>query len=205
VWCGRWPGDDVVATALEIVELTDRNWPALEDLFGPNGAVAGCWCTWFWQTNRELYANGSAGNRKLLHERVCTGVPVGLLAMSGQTAVGWVSVAPRPSYPGLDRSKITRSADPDEDVADVWSVTCFYVRAGRRRKGIAGELLSAAVAFAARHGAVAVEGYPKITEGVRRSAGELYHGTLTAFLAAGFQVVEQRSPTRALVRLPLAG
>ncbi|HEX3647034.1 MAG TPA: GNAT family N-acetyltransferase, partial [Pseudonocardiaceae bacterium] len=131
-----------MATALEIIELTDHNWPALEDLFGPNGAVAGCWCTWFWQSTKQLYANGSDVNREMMHDRVRTGVPVGLLAMSGPTAVGWVAIAPRPSFPRLDRSKITRSADPAEDVADVWSVTCFYVRAGRRRKGIAGELLS---------------------------------------------------------------
>jgi GNAT superfamily N-acetyltransferase len=192
-----------VATALEIVELSEVNWSALADLFGPNGAVAGCWCTWFWQSNKQLYANGSDGNRELLHERVRSGVPVGLVALSGQTAVGWVAVAPRPSYPRLGNSKIARPVDPDEDEADVWCVTCFYVRPGLRRKGISGELLSAAVGFAERHGATAVEGFPKITDGKRRSGGELYHGTLTGFLAAGFELVEQRSPTRALVRRAL--
>ncbi|CRK59775.1 hypothetical protein [Alloactinosynnema sp. L-07] len=30
---------------MEIVELTERRWPALERLFGPNGAQSGCWCT----------------------------------------------------------------------------------------------------------------------------------------------------------------
>ena len=189
-----------MATALEIVELSEATWPALTDLFGPNGAVAGCWCTWFWQSNKQLYANGSDVNRELLHDRVRTGVPVGLVALSGPTAVGWIAVAPRPSYPRLANSKISRPADPDEDLSDVWSVTCFYVRPGMRRKGISGELLSAAVGFAARHGAVAIEGFPKITDGARRSSGELYHGTLTGFLAAGFELVEQRSPTRALVR-----
>lgn len=189
-----------MATALEIVEVTDSNWPALVDLFGPNGAVSGCWCTWFWQSGSRISLERSAVNREMLHERVCSGVPVGLLAMSGSTAVGWIAVAPRPSYPRLARSKITRPVNADEDLSDVWSVTCCYVRKGERGKGIAGELLSAAVGFADRHGAVAVEGYPVITDGARRSVGELYHGTLSGFLAAGFEVVEQRSPTRALVR-----
>lgn len=188
----------MMATALEIVELTESTWPAFADLFGPKGAVAGCWCTWFWQPTRRLYDNGSDANRELMRDRVRSGAPVGLLALDGTQAVGWVAVAPRSTYPRLATSKISRPVDPDEP--DVWSVTCFYVRVGMRRRGIAGELLSAAVDFAARHGAVAVEGYPKITDGARRSAGELYHGTLGGFLAAGFDVVEQRAPTRALVR-----
>lgn len=182
----------------DVVELTDRTWPALVDLFGPNGAVAGCWCTWFMQSTKQLYANGSDANRELLHDRVRSGAPVGLLAMADDRAVGWVAVAPRPAYPRLANSKITKPVDPDEP--DVWSVTCFFVRAGMRRRGIAGELLSGAVDYATRHGATVIEGYPKITDGVRRSAGDLYHGTLTGFLAAGFEVVEQRAPTRALVR-----
>lgn len=192
-----------MATALEIVEVGETTWPALADLFGPNGAVGGCWCTWFMQSTKDLYANGADRNRDLLYDRVRSGVPVGMLALSGSTALGWVAVAPRTGYPRLTRSTITRPADPAEDLSDVWAVTCFFIRAGHRRKGIAGELLSAAVAFAERHGAVAVEGYPKITEGRRMAAGELYHGTLGAFLAAGFDVVEQRSPTRALVRRTL--
>jgi GNAT superfamily N-acetyltransferase len=187
-----------VATALEIVELTDRTWPAFADLFGPNGAVAGCWCTWFWQSTRQLDDNGSAANRELMRGRVRSGMPVGLLALDCSAAVGWVAVAPRSTFPRLARSKITRPVDPDE--ADVWSVTCFYVRVGMRRRGIAGELLSAAVGFAAQHGADAVEGYPKITNGTKQSTADLYHGTLDGFLAAGFEMVEQRAPTRALVR-----
>jgi GNAT superfamily N-acetyltransferase len=194
-----------MATALEIEPVGDRNWPALVDLFGPNGAVAGCWCTWFLQTGGQVSENGSAGNREMLRERVSSGVPVGLLALSGATAVGWVAVAPRPSYPRLARSKISRPADPAEDLADVWSVTCFYVRTGHRRAGIARELLAAAVGYAQRHGAVAVEGYPKITDGRRMPVGELYHGTLNGFLAAGFELVDRRSPTRALVRRTLCG
>lgn len=183
---------------LEIVELTERHWPALTDLFGPNGAVAGCWCTWFMQSKKDLYANGSDGNREMLHDRVKAGAPVGLLALAGSSALGWIAVAPRPSYPRLAASKITRPVDPDEP--GVWSVTCFFIRAGHRRQGISGALLSAAVDYAARQGAAAVEGYPKITNGERRSSGDLYHGTLSGFLAAGFEVVEQRAPTRALVR-----
>ena len=53
---------------MELRELDQGTWPALERLFGPNGAVAGCWCTWFFQTGKELAGKGSDGNREILRE-----------------------------------------------------------------------------------------------------------------------------------------
>jgi hypothetical protein len=59
------------------------------------------------------------------------------------------------------------------------------------------------VDFARERGARVVEGYPMDTEGARRSAGDLYHGTLEMFLTAGFTLVERRGTRRALVRREL--
>ena len=186
---------------MDVVELSEGTWPHLVDLFGPNGAVAGCWCTWFLQATSRITRENSEANRDLLHERVRAGSPVGLLAMAGGRAVGWVAVAPRPLYPRLAAAKITRPVDLGENLADVWSVTCFYVRKGMRRQGVAGELLAGAVDFARRNGARAVEGYPVVVaDGTKVGSGELYHGTLSGFLAAGFELVDRRSPKRALVR-----
>lgn len=118
---------------MDLRELDQETWPALERLFGPNGAVAGCWCTWFFQTNADLAGNGSAGNRDLLHARMGAG-PVGLLAMDGDDARGWIAVAPRASYPRLARSPVT---EPLDDLADVWAVTCLFVHRAARRAGSA--------------------------------------------------------------------
>ena len=190
---------------MDVVELGEDTWPHLVDLFGPNGAVAGCWCTWFLQATSRITREHSEANRELLHERMRAGTPVGLLAMADGRAVGWVAVAPRPLYPRLATSKITRPVDLGENLADVWSVTCFYVRKGMRRQGVAGELLAGAVDFARRSGARAVEGYPVVVaDGTKIGSGELYHGTLSGFLAAGFELVDRRSPKRALVRRELA-
>lgn len=74
---------------MEIVELTEQTWPELVGLFGPNGAQAGCWCTWFLQSPAAMRANGSDGNRELLRNRVRAGVPTGLLARTdGGRTVG---------------------------------------------------------------------------------------------------------------------
>lgn len=188
------------APGLEVVELAEDTWPDLVSLFGPNGAVAGCWCTWFLQSAKQMQDNGTDVNREMLHDRVRAGVPVGLLARAGTEPVGWVAVAPRPVYPRLARSPLTRPVDPTEDLADVWSVTCLFVHRTARRRGVTGVLLSSAVEFAAGRGARAIEGYPVDTEGAAKSSGELYHGTLSGFLAAGFDLVERRGTHRAVVR-----
>lgn len=187
------------------LELDTSTLPALEELFGGNGAVAGCWCTWFWQTNERLQANGSSGNRDLLRSRVRAGDPIGILAMSGERPLGWVAVGPRSSYPRLDRSPVTRAVEPGED--GIWSVTCFFVHRTHRRIGLARRLLDAAVDRAGRGGARVVEGYPVDTSVPRTSrvgSGELYHGTLGMFISAGFEIAERRGQRRAVVRLALS-
>jgi hypothetical protein len=67
------------------------------------------------------------------------------------------------------------------------------------------KLLTAAAKHARRHGARVLEGYP-----VAPRAGSMpdvfaFSGVEAAFLAAGFEEVARRSPTRPIMRLTLAG
>ncbi|HVK20459.1 MAG TPA: GNAT family N-acetyltransferase [Actinokineospora sp.] len=188
---------------MEIAELTEQRWPALERLFGPNGAQSGCWCTFFLVTNAEARGRTAEDNRELLHSRVCSGRPVGLLALDGPDALGWVAVAPRLDYARLARTKAAAPVSPTEDLTGIWAVTCFFIHRTARRRGLGGELLAAAVDHARERGARLIEGYPVDTGGAKKGSGDLYHGTLTMFLDAGFEVVEERGPHRALVRKDL--
>ena len=181
---------------MEIVELSTDTWPSLEKLFGANKTVGGCWCCWFMRPVKDVRAGWGEGNKAFLHEKVDEEAPLGLLAVEGDEPLGWVAVAPRTTYPRLATSTITRSdAGPD-----TWSVPCFFVHRTARRRGLAGTLLDAAVEFARARGAAVVEGHPVDTEGERRGSGDLYHGTLAMFLAAGFELVDRRGVRRALVR-----
>jgi GNAT superfamily N-acetyltransferase len=177
---------------VKVVELTASTWPLAEALFSSSKTVEWCFCTWFMQTNAEMK---SGDNRAVLRARL--GSPIGLLAVDGEEAVGWVAVAPRAAYSRLGRSKIT--APVAEDISGVWSVTCFYVHRAARRQGVTSLLLDAAVSYAAEAGATSVEGYPIDTDGRKLQAGELYHGRLEMFLDAGSEVVERRGTRRALV------
>jgi hypothetical protein len=103
---------------------------------------------------------------------------------------GWCAVAPREDYPRLARSRAT--APFDERPA--WSVVCFFIRGGMRRRGLSATLLSAAVDLAIQHGATIIEGYP--VEGTRN----LFRGVASVFKAAGFKEVARRKPNHPLMR-----
>ncbi|QUQ70893.1 GNAT family N-acetyltransferase [Kutzneria sp. CA-103260] len=196
-----------------VVALTEQTWPALQELLGPQGGASGCWCMWFRRTANDFKRNKGEPNRQALGELVGSGEPVGLLALdAGGKAVGWAAVAPRLAHIRLDRSAVAAPPDPREDLSDVWSVTCFFVHRTARGTGITRSLLDAAVTYAAEHGARCIEGYPTTVsrgtpapglEGEHKQVSTLYHGTLTMFLDAGFELIGRRGIKRALVRRDL--
>jgi len=190
---------------LEIHPVTPERWEELAAFFGPSGAFSHCWCTWWRQTAAEfssgIEADG-AGNRALMRQIVEAGSEPGLLAYRDGKAVGWVSVAPRPQYGRILRS---RRIGPDpEEAADerVWSVVCFWIPRSERGKGVATELVDGAVAQARERGARALEAYP-VEAGGRQPAANLFTGTLAMFQRAGFKEVDRPRGAQLVMRLEL--
>ncbi len=72
------------------------------------------------------------------------------------------------------------------DERPVWSVVCFVVRPGYRRRGVSRALLDGAIAYARSCEAVALEAYPVDTAGGRISGTFAYVGTTKMFEEAGF-------------------
>jgi GNAT superfamily N-acetyltransferase len=118
-----------------------------------------------------------------------------LIAYAGDEPVGWCAVAPREDYPRLARSRILAPVDD----APVWSVTCFFVRRDRRRRGVTVALLDGASRWVAAQGGRIVEGYPTDTDKDQPGAF-VHHGLLPAFARAGFREVARRSKSRPIVR-----
>ena len=147
-----------------------------------------------------------AENREVLEAAVATNAAEdrapGLVAYEGSEAVGWTSVGPREDYERLAYSKVLAPVD----ATPVWSIVCFVVGRRSRGRGVAVALLEAAIAYARDHGATWLEAYPvEVPEGARIASANAYHGTLTMFERAGFQVVERRQgtatgPVRPIVR-----
>ena len=178
--------------------LTPARWPDLVRLFGPNGACAGCWCVWPRRSAAEFRRGKGAPNRRAFRRVVTAGPPPGVLAYVDGVAAGWCAVAPRDAYPRLDRSRVMARVDAQA----VWSVTCFFVGRGFRGRGLALPLLRGAVMLARRHGARAVEGYPNELP-ARTADTFVWMGLADTFLAAGFEEVARRAPTRPIMRLTL--
>src|SRR3979409_2087704 len=87
---------------LDIRPLTPDLWPALEDLFGKNGACNGCWCM-YWRIGSPYRNRSGARNKAAFRKIVKEGPPPGLLAFHGDVAVGWCQLTPRAELPSLDR------------------------------------------------------------------------------------------------------
>lgn len=181
---------------LEFHPLTPDRWPDLEALFGPRGAVGGCWCMWWRLTRSEFSKKAGPGNKRAFKKIVAAGEEPGILAYADGQPIGWCAVAPRDAYPVLDRSPTLKRVDEQP----VWAVTCFFVARPFRRQGVTVDLLKAAIEYAQEHGAQLVEGYP-----VEPRKGSLpdpwaFTGLPAAFRKAGFVEVLRRSETRPIVR-----
>lgn len=191
---------------LEIHPVTADRWDDLAAFFGPSGAFAHCWCTWWRQTSAE-FSEGveqkGAPNRALMHSLVEVGTEPGLLAYRDGQPVGWTSVAPRPQYGRILRSR--RIGPEPEEAADerIWSVVCFWIPRQERGKGVANALLKAAVDRARGRGAMTLEAYPVDTTGGRQPSANLFTGTLTMFQRAGFREVDRPPGAQMVMRLKL--
>ena len=87
------------------------------------------------------------------------------------------------------------------DNAPVWSLSCFYVRKGYRRKGVTETLIGAALNAATRAKAPALEAYPLDAELTPSASSTGYAST---FSRAGFKTVARRVPPRPIMRYDLA-
>jgi ribosomal protein S18 acetylase RimI-like enzyme len=185
--------------------LTPERWDDAVMVFGTRGDPARCWCQWFRMRSSAWEDSRTATNKAALQAQTDDGPPPGLLAYVDAEPAGWVAVAPRAGYERLQHSpKVLRTVGEDLDDDSVWAVTCFVVRTGFRRQGIAVALLDAAVAFARKHGARVVEGYPvDVASRTSVSSSELFHGSLTLFTGAGFTEVGRYGSAGPVVRLGL--
>jgi len=176
----------------DIRPLTPDLWAAFEDLFGEHGAVNGCWCM-YWRIGSEYRRRPRSENKAAFHEVVMKGPPPGLLAFHGGLAVGWCQVTPRDALPWLDRAWRLRRVD---DVP-IWSLSCFYVRKGYRRRGVMTALIAGALDYARRAGAPALEAYPLDADLTPSSSST---GYVSTFRRMGFKVVGRRVPPRPIMR-----
>ena len=189
---------------IDVHPLTEDRWDDLAALFEQGGDPKWCWCQ-FYRVRGLDWSNSSAdGNRERLATLTRDGPPPGLVGYQDGRAVGWVSLAPRPAYDRLTHAKLLAPVDDKP----VWSIVCFVVSRSARGQGVAKALLDGAVTWARDQGATILEAYPSDVKGRKVPAANLYHGSLSMFEDAGFEVVARRqfnktTPVRPIVRRDL--
>ncbi len=183
-------------TDLRFEPVTIDRWGDFKKLFGPRGAIGGCWCMWWRLTRSEFERRKGEGNRQAMQAIVLSNEVPGILAYAGEEPIGWCSIATRPTFPVLARSPVLKPIDDEP----VWSVVCFYIARAYRRQGVSLALLTAALGYARSQGAHIVEGYP--IEPKKGSAPDIYAftGMATTFRQAGFVEVARRSEHRPIMR-----
>lgn len=186
---------------IEIHPATARHGTDIAAVMQDCGDASRCWCA-FWSRPRSEFEHGwGEGNRRWFMTRLeAAPRPIGVLAYVDGEPAGWCAVAPREQHSRLARSRTLAAVDD----APVWSITCFVIAKRFRRQGLMRKLIEGAVVLAREQGAPAVEAYP-IDPTRKLGSGELYTGLLSSFVAAGFDEVERRSPSRPIVRKHLSG
>jgi GNAT superfamily N-acetyltransferase len=108
----------------------------------------------------------------------------GLVAYQDGEPVGFVSLGPRQDFARVASSRAT----PPVDDVPAWVIPCITVRRGHRGQGVAVAMIRAAVEYAGKRGAPAVEAYPR-AEGRRMHDDFAFVGTDAMFRKAGFRQV----------------
>jgi GNAT superfamily N-acetyltransferase len=194
--------------AISVLPANQASWEDLQAVFGSRGQASRCQCQRYKLRPRESFASFPAEERahRLRQQTDCghreSGTTTsGLVAYLDGEPVGWCAVEPRTAYAGLLRTFRVPWEGRAEDKTDdgVWAVTCFVTRAGFRKRGVCRALARAAVDFARRRGARAIEGYPMTTKNVILE--ELHVGTEGVFADAGFTQVSRPTLRRVVMRV----
>lgn len=194
---------------IDVRPATADRWSDLVAVFGRRGEEPSwCWCQLFLRppSAKPSAEQAAPDNRDALHQEIKRAVvPPGLIAYVDGHPAGWTRVGPRAAFPGVAGNRaIARVLTADN--AGVWWVTCFAVGSHYRRAGVGLALLEAAVEFARRHGATAVEGHPvdvAALSAARVAGSAIYTGTRAMFAAAGFAEIARTHPARPVMRLSI--
>jgi GNAT superfamily N-acetyltransferase len=168
-----------------IIKPVDKNnWIDFETFFlQSKGGPSSCWCMIWRMTKEELKQNNSVCRKEFIKQRVWANIPIGVLGYTNNDVIAWCSIAPRETYKKLNG---------DENLENVWSLTCFYIKTEYRKKGITEHLIKNAIKYAKENGAKYIEAYPVKPE----SPSYRYMGFINAFEKAGFKFIKMAGTRR---------
>ena len=183
--------------ALEVESLSEANAPLWVRLFEACGSSCFCRYWHFEGTKNEWLARGVEEPSRNRDEQLAllgSGATAarGLLARDGDSAVGWMKLAPRETLPKLLRMGPYRSLSLGPG-AGVYCIGCLLVAPDRRGRGVAETLIRSADRFVLEWGGHTVEAFPR-NAGRRLHDEEAWMGTTELFAACGFTEIAGEAP-----------
>ena len=176
---------------LTIKPVTKAGWPDFEALFEGKGGPSYCWCM-AWRPMAKRTEANNADRKAALKSFVDRRVPIGLVGYVGGEPVAWCSVAPRTSF-------ISFSKQQDESEADVWSISCFFIRRDHRKQGLSAEMLEGAIDYVRKRGGKVLESYPVDPD----SPSYRFMGFVALFTDHGFVETGRAGSRRHVMKLAL--
>jgi GNAT superfamily N-acetyltransferase len=168
--------------SIEVLPATGR-WDDFASFMVPRKpGGGGCVCMSYRDARLDM-----AGRIEHMRSECSAEPGPGVLVYLDDQVAGWCSVAPKATYRRLMNSRTIPHLDEE---LDPWSIVCFVVRGGFRKRGLMHDLLDGAVEHARSAGAAIVEGYPVDTGGERVDVISGYVGTVALFEAHGFTRVQ---------------
>lgn len=152
------------------------------DFFALHSAPpAECFCAFWWLGPGEDWSKKTAQENRARREALLeAGAYDGYLAYLDGRVAGWCQVGPRDRLPQLVKKF---GFAPD---GGTWAISCFFVAAGSRRKGVATRLLRHVLAELRAKGVSRVEAYPRRGPGL--TDDDLWNGPESMLARAGFRV-----------------
>lgn len=161
--------------------LDPSTWDAFAELVERNnGIFGGCWCMGFHPERNQRGIDFRAAKE----ERVRTGRAHAALVIDADgLAQGWCQFGSPEELPSIKHRRVyEQDAPPLPD----WRITCFYVDAKHRGRGIARVALDGALDQIARSGGGLVEAIPEATAGRIAHGRFLYSASVELFEQFGF-------------------
>jgi ribosomal protein S18 acetylase RimI-like enzyme len=146
-----------------------------------------CYC-YFYRSDpngKPWQERSGAENRADASRLISAGDMHGYLAYVDGKVAGWCHADVLSQFPGM----LETPGQPSDRDRSTGTVVCFVIDKAHRRQGVASSLLDAAVKGFREQGMQAVEAYTRMDP---PSITTNYHGPLSMYLAAGFEIVEER-------------
>jgi len=171
--------------------------------FADNPGWAKCYCHFYHVPKAIRWPSlDAAANRTAMTARIEASEMDGFLAYADREVVGWLNAQPLSKLPYCAARMGIAPPPLPVPSQDAAAIVCFVIAPVWRRRGVARALLAGALASFAARGIRVVDAFP-FKAGASTAPTHHYHGPLSLFREAGFEVLAEHADLTVMRKLLL--